>query len=159
MTNRQKRAWRKERYFKRQTMRYIRTTIKSLPEQDFSPNIEKYHVWDIISNVITIVTLVIISIVYYFVRENNLIIVATYAIFETFSVSTGVFYLSHQTSRDKTESLLASLGANVLLNNAGQTTQGFKHRRCSMAKMVITSNICIFFCINSLRAMSIARNI
>ena len=77
-------------------MRYIRTTIKSLPEQDFSPNIEKYHVWDIISNVITIVALVIISIVYYFVRENNLIIVATYAIFET-----GVFYLSHQTSRDK----------------------------------------------------------
>lgn len=91
----------------------------------------------------------------------------------------------------KTESLLASLGANVLLNNAGQTTQGFKHLRYAMAKMVITSNICIFFilklvsksswitfsllinpsqtgadierviifCINSLRAMSIARNI
>ena len=101
MTNRQRREWRKERFFKRRTMRYIRTTIKSFPEQDFSPNIEKYHVWDIISNVITIVALVIISIVYYFVRENNLIIVATYAIFETFSVSTGVFYLSHQTSRDK----------------------------------------------------------
>ena len=32
LTNRQKRAWRKERYFKRQTMRYIRTTIESLPE-------------------------------------------------------------------------------------------------------------------------------
>ena len=101
LTNRQKREWRKERYFKRKTMRYIRAAIKSLPEQDFSPNIERYHVWDIISNVITIVALVIISIVYYFVRENNLIIVATYAIFETFSVSTGVFYLSHQTSRDK----------------------------------------------------------
>ena len=101
MTNRQRREWRKEKYFKRKTMRYIRATINSLPEQDFSPNIETYHVWDIISNVITIVALVIISIVYYFVRENNLIIVATYAIFETFSVSTGVFYLSHQTSRDK----------------------------------------------------------
>lgn len=51
MTNRQRREWRKEKYFKRKTMRYIRATINSLPEQDFSPNIEKYHVWDIISNV------------------------------------------------------------------------------------------------------------
>lgn len=48
-----------------------------------------------------------------FTRENNSIIVATYAIFETFSVSTGVFYLSHQTSRDKTGSLSVSLGVNV----------------------------------------------
>ena len=32
--------------------------------------------------------------------------------------------------------MLASLGANVLLNNTEQTTQGFKHLRCSMAKMV-----------------------
>ena len=79
----------------------VRAKIKSLPQQKFSSNIEKYHVWDIISNVITIVALAIISIVYYFTRENNSIIVATYAIFETFSVSTGVFYLSHQTSRDK----------------------------------------------------------
>ncbi|HBV43156.1 MAG TPA: hypothetical protein DEF14_02055 [Ruminococcaceae bacterium] len=41
MTNRQRRAWRKEKYFKRKTMRYIRTTIKSLPNQNFSSNIEK----------------------------------------------------------------------------------------------------------------------
>lgn len=115
MTNRQRREWRKERYFKRKTMRYIRTTINSLPEQDFSPNIEKYHVWDIISNVITIVALVIISIVYYFVRENNLIIVATYAIFETFSVSTGVFYLSHQTSRDKNGKFVGFFGGECTL--------------------------------------------
>ncbi len=101
LTNRQRREWRKERYFKRRTMQYVRAKIKSLPQQKFSSNIEKYHVWDIISNVITIVALAIISIVYYFTRENNSIIVATYAIFETFSVSTGVFYLSHQTSRDK----------------------------------------------------------
>lgn len=101
LTNRQRREWRKERYFKRKTMKCIRAKMKSLPQQKFSPNIEKYHMWDIISNVITIVALAIISIVYYFTRENNSIIVATYAIFETFSVSTGVFYLSHQTSRDK----------------------------------------------------------
>lgn len=106
-------------------MRYIRATINSLPEQDFSPNIEKYHVWDIISNVITIVALVIISIVYYFVRENNLIIVATYAIFETFSVSTGVFYLSHQTSRDKKDDLLVSFGESIHLNNTEQINAGF----------------------------------
>ncbi len=40
MTNRQRREWRKERYFKRKTMRYIRGKIKSLPQQKFSPNIE-----------------------------------------------------------------------------------------------------------------------
>ena len=40
LTNRQKRAWRKEKYFKRKTMRYIRAAIKSLPEQNFSSNIE-----------------------------------------------------------------------------------------------------------------------
>ena len=48
LTNRQKREWRKERYFKRKTMRYIRAAIKSLPEQNFSPNIEKYHLADVV---------------------------------------------------------------------------------------------------------------
>ena len=101
LTNRQKRAWRKEKYFKRKTMRYIREKIKSLPQQKFSPNIEKYHMWDIISNFITIAVLAIMSIVYYFTRENNSIVLASYAVFEIFSVSTKVFYLSHQTSHDK----------------------------------------------------------
>lgn len=115
MTNRQRREWRKERYFKRKTMRYIRGKIKSLPQQKFSPNIEKYHMWDIISNVITIAALAIISIVYYFTRENNLIVVVTYAIFETFSVSTGVFYLSHQTSRDKNGKFVGFFGGECTL--------------------------------------------
>lgn len=101
LTNRQKREWRKEKYFKRKTMRYIREKIKSLPQQKFSPNIEKYHMWDIISNFITIAVLAIMSIVYYFTRENNSIVLAAYAVFEIFSVSTKVFYLSHQTSHDK----------------------------------------------------------
>ena len=55
MTNRQRREWRKERFFKRRTMRYIRTTIKSFPEQDFSPNIEKYHLLDVIFLAISII--------------------------------------------------------------------------------------------------------
>ena len=69
LTNRQKRAWRKEKYFKRQTMRYIRTTIKSLPEQDFSPNIEKYHLVDVVLIVVFIITLAIVSVTYYLARE------------------------------------------------------------------------------------------
>lgn len=71
LTNRQKRAWRKEKYFKRQTMRYIRTTIKSLPEQDFSPNIEKYHLVDVVLIVVFIITLAIVSMAYYLTREIN----------------------------------------------------------------------------------------
>lgn len=36
-------------------MRYIRATIKSLPEQDFSPNIEKYHLVDVVLIVVFII--------------------------------------------------------------------------------------------------------
>lgn len=101
LTNRQKRAWRKERYFKRQTMRYIRTTIKSFPEQDFSPNIEKYHLLDVIFLAISIIVLAVVSITYYFIREINWVIVVTYQIFEALTVATGIFYCSHRTARDK----------------------------------------------------------
>lgn len=69
LTNRQKREWRKEQYFKRKTMHYIRTTIKSLPEQDFSPNIEKYHLVDVVLIVVFIITLAIVSVTYYLARE------------------------------------------------------------------------------------------
>ena len=65
MTNRQRREWRKERFFK------IRTTIKSFPEQDFSPNIEKYHLLDVIFLAISIIVLAVVSITYYFIREIN----------------------------------------------------------------------------------------
>lgn len=101
MTNRQKRAWRKERYFKRQTMRYIRATIKSLPEQDFSPNIEKYHLADVVLIVVFIITLAIVSVTYYLVREINWVIIVTYAIHEATAIATTVFNLSHITSCDK----------------------------------------------------------
>lgn len=101
LTNRQKRAWRKERYFKRQTMRYIRTTIKSLPEQDFSPNIEKYHLADVVSIVVSIITLAIVSMTYYLTREINWAIIVTYAIHEATAIATAIFNLSHITSRDK----------------------------------------------------------
>lgn len=101
LTNRQKRAWRKEKYFKRQTMRYIRTTIKSFPEQDFSPNIEKYHLLDVIFLAISIIVLAVVSITYYFIREINWVIVVTYQIFEALTVATGIFYCSHRTARDK----------------------------------------------------------
>ena len=101
LTNRQKRAWRKERYFKRQTMRYIRTTIKSLPEQDFSPNIEKYHLADVVSIVVSIITLAIVSMIYYLTREINWAIIVTYAIHEATAIATAIFNLSHITSRDK----------------------------------------------------------
>lgn len=101
MTNRQKRAWRKERYFKRQTMRYIRTTIKSLPEQDFSPNIEKYHLADVVSIVVSIITFAIVSMAYYLTREINWAIIVTFAIHEATTIATAIFYSSHITSRDK----------------------------------------------------------
>lgn len=101
MTNRQRRAWRKERYFKRQTMRYIRATIKSLPEQDFSPNIEKYHLVDVVLIVVFIITLAIVSVTYYLVREINWVIIVTYAIHEATVIATTFFFLSHITSRDK----------------------------------------------------------
>lgn len=101
LTNRQKRAWRKEKYFKRQTMRYIRAAIKSLPEQDFSPNIEKYHLLDVIFLAISIIVLAVVSITYYFIREINWVIVVTYQIFEALTVATGIFYCSHRTARDK----------------------------------------------------------
>ena len=101
MTNRQRREWRKEKYFKRKTMRYIRTTIKSLPEQDFSPNIEKYHLLDVIFLAISIIVLAVVSITYYFIREINWVIVVTYQIFEALTVATGIFYCSHRTARDK----------------------------------------------------------
>lgn len=101
LTNRQKRAWRKEKYFKRKTMRYIRTTIKSFPEQDFSPNIEKYHLLDVIFLAISIIVLAVVSITYYFIREINWVIVVTYQIFEALTVATGIFYCSHRTARDK----------------------------------------------------------
>ena len=101
LTNRQRREWRKEKYFKRQTMRYIRTTIKSFPEQDFSPNIEKYHLLDVIFLAISIIVLAVVSITYYFIREINWVIVVTYQIFEALTVATGIFYCSHRTARDK----------------------------------------------------------
>ena len=101
LTNRQKRAWRKEKYFKRKTMRYIRAAINSLPEQDFSPNIEKYHLLDVIFLAISIIVLAVVSITYYFIREINWVIVVTYQIFEALTVATGIFYCSHRTARDK----------------------------------------------------------
>ena len=101
LTNRQKREWRKEQYFKRKTMRYIRAAIKSLPEQDFSPNIEKYHLLDVIFLAISIIVLAVVSITYYFIREINWVIVVTYQIFEALTVATGIFYCSHRTARDK----------------------------------------------------------
>ena len=101
LTNRQRREWRKEKYFKRRTMRYIRTTIKSFPEQDFSPNIEKYHLLDVIFLAISIIVLAVVSITYYFIREINWVIVVTYQIFEALTVATGIFYCSHRTARDK----------------------------------------------------------
>ena len=101
LTNRQKRAWRKEKYFKRQTMRYIRTTIKSLPEQDFSPNIEKYHLADVVSIVVSIITFAIVSMAYYLTREINWAIIVTFAIHEATTIAMAIFYSSHITSRDK----------------------------------------------------------
>lgn len=101
LTNRQKRAWRKEKYFKRKTMRYIRAAIKSLPEQDFSPNIEKYHLADVVSIVVSIITLAIVSMTCYLTREINWVIIVTYAIHEATAIATTVFNLSHITSRDK----------------------------------------------------------
>ena len=101
MTNRQKREWRKEQYFKRKTMRYIRAAIKSLPEQDFSPNIEKYHLADVVSIVVSIITFAIVSMAYYLTREINWVIIVTYAIHEATAIATAIFNLSHITSRDK----------------------------------------------------------
>ena len=101
LTNRQKRAWRKEKYFKRKTMRYIRATINSLPEQDFSPNIEKYHLVDVVLIVVFIITLAIVSVTYYLAREINWVIIVTYAIHEATAIATAIFNLSHITSRDK----------------------------------------------------------
>lgn len=101
LTNRQKREWRKEQYFKRKTMCYIRTTIKSLPEQDFSPNIEKYHFADVVLIVVFIITLAIVSVTYYLVREISWVIIVTYAIHEATAIATAIFNLSHITSRDK----------------------------------------------------------
>ena len=101
LTNRQKREWRKERYFKRKTMRYIRAAIKSLPEQNFSPNIEKYHLADVVSIVVSIITLAIVSVTYYLAREINWVIIVTYAIHEATVIATTFFFLSHITSRDK----------------------------------------------------------
>ena len=71
MTNRQRREWRKEKYFKRKTMRYIRATIKSLPQQKFSPNIEKYHLADVVSIVVSIITFALLVICKYFVNIQN----------------------------------------------------------------------------------------
>lgn len=71
LTNRQRREWRKEKYFKRKTMRYIRAAIKSLPEQDFSPNIEKYHLADVVSIVVSIITFALLVICKYFVNIQN----------------------------------------------------------------------------------------
>ena len=101
LTNRQRREWRKEQYFKRKTMHYIRTTIKSLPEQDFSPNIEKYHLVDVVLIVVFIITLAIVSMTYYLTREINWVIIVTCAIHEATAIATTVFNLSHITSRDK----------------------------------------------------------
>ena len=82
-------------------MRYIRTTIKSLPEQDFSPNIEKYHLVDVVLIVVFIITLAIVSVTYYLAREINWVIIVTYAIHEATVIATTFFFLSHITSRDK----------------------------------------------------------
>lgn len=101
LTNRQRREWRKEKYFKRKTMRYIRATIKSLPNQNFSSNIEKYHLADVVSIVVSIITLAIVSMTYYLTREINWVIIVTYAIHEATAIATAVFNLSHITSRDK----------------------------------------------------------
>lgn len=101
MTNRQRREWRKEKYFKRKTMRYIRAAIKSLPEQNFSPNIEKYHLADVVSIVVSIITLAIVSMTYYLTREINWVIIVTFAIHEATTIATAIFYSSHITSRDK----------------------------------------------------------
>ena len=101
LTNRQKREWRKEQYFKRKTMRYIRAAIKSLPEQNFSPNIEKYHLADVVSIVVSIITFAIVSMAYYLTREINWVIIVTYAIHEATVIATTFFFLSHITSRDK----------------------------------------------------------
>ena len=101
MTNRQRREWRKEKYFKRKTMRYIRATIKSLPNQNFSSNIEKYHLADVVSIVVSIITLAIVSMTYYLTREINWVIIVTYAIHEATAIATTFFFLSHITSRDK----------------------------------------------------------
>mgnify|MGYP007090221077 CR=1 FL=1 len=118
MTNRQRREWRKEKYFKRKTMRYIRATIKSLPEQDFSPNIEKYHLADVVSIVVSIITFAIVSMTYYLTREINWAVIVTFAIHEATTIATAIFYSSHITSRDKKEDLLASFGESLHLNNA-----------------------------------------
>lgn len=101
MTNRQRREWRKERYFKRKTMRYIRGKIKSLPQQKFSPNIEKYHFADVVSIVVSIITFAIVSMTYYLTREINWVIIVTFAIHEATTIATAIFYSSHITSRDK----------------------------------------------------------
>ena len=101
LTNRQKREWRKEQYFKRKTMRYIRVAIKSLPEQNFSPNIEKYHLADVVSIVVSIITFAIVSITYYLTGEINWAIIVTFAIHEATTIATAIFYSSHITSRDK----------------------------------------------------------
>ena len=101
ITNRQRREWRKEKYFKRKTMRYIRATIKSLPNQNFSSNIEKYHLADVVLIVVFIITLAIVSVTYYLAREINWVIIVTYAIHEATVIATTFFFLSHITSRDK----------------------------------------------------------
>ncbi len=101
LTNRQRREWQKEKYFKRKTMRYIRAAIKSLPEQDFSPNIEKYHLADVVSIVVSIITFAIVSMTCYLTREINWVIIVTYAIHEATVIATTFFFLSHITSRDK----------------------------------------------------------
>lgn len=82
-------------------MRYIRATIKSLPQQKFSPNIEKYHLADVVSIVVSIITLAMVSMTYYLTREINWTIIVTYAIHEATTIATAVFNLSHITSRDK----------------------------------------------------------
>jgi len=82
-------------------MRYIRATIKSLPNQNFSSNIEKYHLVDVVSIVVSIITLAIVSMAYYLTREINWVIIVTYAIHEATAIATAVFNLSHITSRDK----------------------------------------------------------
>ena len=76
----------------------IRTTIKSLPEQDFSPNIEKYHLVDVVLIVVFIITLAIVSVTYYLAREINWVIIVTYAIHEATVIATTFFFLSHITS-------------------------------------------------------------
>ena len=82
-------------------MRYIRATINGLPEQDFNPNIEKYHLADVVSIVVSIITLAIVSMTYYLTREINWVIIVTCAIHEATTIATAIFYSSHITSRDK----------------------------------------------------------